>query len=97
MSIHYNASDLSTSKRNLPSDPLALHLSDSNIIFAGLRSGNVLLEDLRVDTHVKTTIASTKKGKAVVGVKRLKDSAVPFGLVVSGLGDEVSPDYNGQW
>jgi hypothetical protein len=36
-----------------------------------------------------TTIASLKH-KAVVKVKRLCDSAVPFGLLVSGMGDKVS-------
>ena len=50
----------------------------------------VTLEDLRVDQRTWNKIATTSRGKAVVGVKRLKDSAVPWGIAVSGMSDDVS-------
>lgn len=40
-------------------------------------------------SRIINRVGGTKKQKAVVGVKRLNDGAVPWGLVVSGLGDEV--------
>lgn len=82
--------NFTVSRRALPSDPLALHYFDRHLVLAGLRSGNVLLEDLRVRPEHHDSIASTRKGKAVVGVKRLKDSSVPWGMVVSGMSHEVS-------
>lgn len=80
-----------TRRRAMVSDVLAIHHHDENVVFAGLRSGIVSMEDLRVTPAHKRVnkIAATQKGKAVVGVKRLKDSAVPWGLVVSGMGDEL--------
>lgn len=69
---------------------LAVHQSDPNLVFAGLRNGSVALEDLRVTSRQINRVGGTVKQKAVVGVRRLSDSAVPWGLVVSGLSDEVS-------
>ena len=75
----------------MPSDVLALDQASPDIVFAGLRSGKVAMEDLRVQPSRNriNPVGGTKRGKAVVGVKRLKDSAVPSGLLVSGMGDEV--------
>ncbi|CAD6564406.1 MAG: hypothetical protein TREMPRED_004976 [Tremellales sp. Tagirdzhanova-0007] len=75
------------SKRKLPSDALALHHSSPDLIFAGLRSSSVLLEDLRVQSTTPNVVASAADGRAVIGVKRLKDSVVPWGLVVSAMDD----------
>jgi len=75
----------------LTSDVLALHQTDPNLLFCGLRNGSVSLEDMRVQPNrMINRVGGTRKQKAVVGVKRLSDGAVPWGLVVSGLGDEVS-------
>lgn len=81
---------LSTSHRPLPSDALSLHHDLPNLVFAGLRSSAILLEDLRVPTKIPNKIAYMRRGKAVVNVRRLKDSAVPWGLLASAMGDEVS-------
>lgn len=59
-------------------------------MFAGLRSSDVILEDLRVSPKAQHCVGKMQKGKAVVGVRRLKDSAVPWGLLASGMGSEVS-------
>ena len=85
----YYIDRLHTSKRDLPSDALALHHSSPDLVFAGLRSSSVLLEDLRAQSRIPNVVASTAEGRAVIGVKRLKDSAVPWGLVVSAMDDQV--------
>jgi WD repeat-containing protein 21A len=72
---------------------LAVHHHDSNLVYAGLRNGVVSLEDLRVEPGGVNRVGHTIKGKAVVGVKRLKDSAVPWGMVVSGLDSEVGSQF----
>jgi WD repeat-containing protein 21A len=83
---------LSTFKRTLWSDPLALHQVEPNIIYAGLRGGVATIEDLRVDKQSNNILDAVSRptGKAIVGVKRLNDGAVPWGLVVSKMKDEVS-------
>jgi len=68
---------------------LTLDHSCINIVYAGLRNSGVMSGDFRDSSKRLTTIASLKH-KAVVKVKRLCDSAVPFGLLVSGMGDKVS-------
>lgn len=75
--------------RCLPSDALSLHHHTPDLVYAGLRSSAILLEDLRVRAGVPNVVASMPRGKAVVGVKRLKDSATPWGLVASAMDDEV--------
>ncbi|CAD6564400.1 MAG: hypothetical protein TREMPRED_004974 [Tremellales sp. Tagirdzhanova-0007] len=85
----YYIDRLHTSKRDLPSDALALHHSSPDLVFAGLRSSSVLLEDLRAQSRIPNVVASTAEGRAVIGVKRLKDSAVPWGLVVSAMDDQL--------
>ena len=85
----YYIDRLHMSKRKLPSDALALHHSSPDLIFAGLRSSSVLLEDLRVQSTTPNVVASAADGRAVIGVKRLKDSVVPWGLVVSAMDDPV--------
>ncbi|WVR03048.1 hypothetical protein IAU60_000037 [Kwoniella sp. DSM 27419] len=85
-------SHLHATKRRLPSDALTVHQVSRDLIFAGQRSGHVALEDLRIQpVHAsgQNIVASTTKGKAVVGVKRLDDAAVPWGLIMSGLSHEM--------
>ncbi|WVW81278.1 hypothetical protein I302_103269 [Kwoniella bestiolae CBS 10118] len=86
--INYTSS-LRSFPRRLQSDALAVHQTSRDLVFAGQRSGNVTLEDLRTSPRNSNIVASTLKGKAVVGVKRLQDSAVPWGLVVSGMSHEM--------
>lgn len=85
--MHNDASPLTLSRRKTLSDPLALHHASRDHVYAGLRCSQVTLEDLRTPNRVATPniIATLPAGKAVVAVKRLKDSAVPWGLAVSGL------------
>lgn len=83
--------------RKLPSDPISLDFGkDANLVYAGMRNASVLLTDLRTPCVSSTSICRVPGGKAVVGVKRLDDSAVPFGLVASAMGNEVSPYLAGQ-
>lgn len=78
-------------RRRLQSDPLAVHHADKNIIYAGLRNSQVLMVDKRTDgRELCSVVGQTVRGKAVVGVRRLKDFTVPFGLVASGMASEVS-------
>ena len=85
----YYIDRLHTSKRDLPSDALSLHHSSPDLVFAGLRSSSVFLEDLRAQSKIPNVVAATAAGRAVIGVKRLKDSAVPWGLAVSAMDDQV--------
>ncbi|WWC67310.1 uncharacterized protein I206_101218 [Kwoniella pini CBS 10737] len=82
-------STLRSTPRRLPSDALTVHQVSRDLVFVGQRSGNVSLEDLRVNTRSQNIVASTLRGKAVVGVKRLNDSAVPWGCIVSGMNHEM--------
>ncbi|WVQ82895.1 hypothetical protein IAT38_005031 [Cryptococcus sp. DSM 104549] len=86
--IHY-ASELTSRPRRLESDALALHQVSSDLVYVGQRSGKVALVDLREHGKATNTAASTVKRKAVVGVKRLADGAVPWGLAVSGMSHEM--------
>ncbi|GFZ44537.1 hypothetical protein JCM24511_02260 [Saitozyma sp. JCM 24511] len=75
--------------RRLVSDPLAIHQSGHDLVYAGLRGSTVSLEDLRIAPGMPNVVAAMPGGKAIVGVKRLKDSAVPWGLAASAMGDEM--------
>jgi hypothetical protein len=77
-------------RRQLSSTPLALHQADHNLVYAGLRSGKIQLHDLRIPASQNQIVGRMQQGKAVVGVKRLKDDAVPYGVLASGMGSEVS-------
>jgi WD repeat-containing protein 21A len=57
-----------------------------------MRNASVILSDLR--TPDNNAICSVPGGKAVVGVKRLNDAAVPYGLVASAMGNEVCSDLD---
>lgn len=85
----YKYTDHTISHRPLSSDPLAVHQTGPDIIFAGMRSAEVQLHDTRIHPAGRVIVGRTRMGKAVVGVKRLQDSAVPWGLLVSGMGNEV--------
>ncbi|CAD6588971.1 MAG: hypothetical protein TREMPRED_005223, partial [Tremellales sp. Tagirdzhanova-0007] len=87
-SLYYD-DRMHTSTRDLPSDALSLHHSSPDLVFAGLRSSLVLLEDLRVQSRMRCVVALAANRRAVIGVKRLKDSAVPWGLVVSAMDDQL--------
>ncbi|WOO85668.1 uncharacterized protein LOC62_07G009163 [Vanrija pseudolonga] len=87
--VHYGET-LTLSRRHTTSDPLSLHQFDPNTIYAGLRSSQVTLEDLRSPPrHHSTSIAFMPGGKAVIGVKKLKDSAVPWGMLASAMGNQL--------
>ncbi|KAL7420612.1 hypothetical protein Q5752_004563 [Cryptotrichosporon argae] len=76
-----------TARRALRSDPLAVHHVDAHVVLAGLRSGGVLLDDTRARPgHV---VAAVPRGKAVIGVRRLADAAVPFGILASAMDHEL--------
>lgn len=71
---------------------MAVHHYDHNIVYTGLRNSRIHAEDLRIrGGRTSAAIAKLQRGKAVIGIKRLKDSAVPYGLVASGMSNEVSP------
>lgn len=93
ITLDTNADDLESSRtvRHLPSGLMAIHHADRDIVYAGLRNSNIHCEDLRVRGGKTVPMARLERGKAVVAVKRLKDSAVPYGLVASGMLSEVSP------
>ena len=82
------------SSRSVPSDPLAVHHATEHLVYAGLRNGRVVVDDQRTKGGRPQVVGKTTRGKAVVGVKRLNDGAVPFGLIVSALQDEVGVDLS---
>lgn len=49
----------------------------------------MILTDLRTPAVLGNAICRVPGRKAVVGVKRLDDAAVPYGLVASAMGSEV--------
>jgi hypothetical protein len=77
------------------SDMLTLDLACHNIVYAGLRNSEITSGDFRDHIKRSRTIA-TLKHKAVVKVKRLSDSTVPFGLLVSGMDDKVWMSVSGR-
>ncbi|WVQ94155.1 hypothetical protein IAU59_001233 [Kwoniella sp. CBS 9459] len=87
------SSYLGSKNRKLPSDALAVHQANRDLVFVGQRNGHVGLEDLRTpstpSTAMQNVVAGTMNRKAIVGVKRLDDAAVPWGLVVSGMSHEL--------
>lgn len=87
-SVRFN-SDLHSTKCKMPSDVLSIDQVDCNLVYAGLRSSDISLVDLRVHERERRSVASMPRGKAVIGVKRLKDSVVPWGVLASGMGDEM--------
>lgn len=88
--LSYDSQHLKWSSRKLPSDPLALHHVDANLVFAGLRNGTAHLVDLRAQPSAPGQIVRSLAGKAIVGVKKVDDGTVPFGLAVSAMNSEVS-------
>jgi hypothetical protein len=70
------------------SDILALHQVSHDIVYAGLRNSGIGLGDFRVSHGIIQPIATAGR-KAITSVRRLQDSAVPFGLLASGMGDQV--------
>jgi WD repeat-containing protein 21A len=82
-------SSITVRRRKLPSDVLAVHHASRDMVFAGLRSSAIVMEDLRVPSKQPNIVATLPAGKAVTGVQRLRDSAVPFGLAVSGLSHQL--------
>lgn len=88
-SIVTSEAALSLSPRRLPSDPLKVHHYTRDLVFAGLRNSNILLEDLRTAPGKPNVVTALPRGRAVAGVKRLQDSAVPWGLLASGLENQL--------
>jgi hypothetical protein len=68
------------------SEMLTLHEACPNIVYAGLRNSTILSGDFRSG---KLSPIASLGHKAVVKVQRLQDSAVPFGLLASGMGNKV--------
>ncbi|WVO15980.1 hypothetical protein L204_103645 [Cryptococcus depauperatus] len=88
--ISYAESDrVSALPRKLASDALAIHHVGRDLVYVGQRSGMVVLEDLREKSRMPNVVGQTIVKKAVVGVKRIDDGAVPWGLIVSGMEDEL--------
>ncbi|ORY26498.1 hypothetical protein BCR39DRAFT_540981 [Naematelia encephala] len=83
--VKYDQAPRVEQKRHLTSDPLCLHQAEPNILYAGLRSSAILMQDLRVHPQSSRPTMTMPSGKAMVGVKRLRDSAVPWGLVASAM------------
>ncbi|KAL1405348.1 hypothetical protein Q8F55_008979 [Vanrija albida] len=87
--VHYGEA-LTMTSRKTASDPLSVYRSDPNTVYAGLRSSHVIVEDLRAAGRGHgSTLATMPAGKAVIGVQRLKDSAVPWGLLVSAMNHQL--------
>ena len=76
--------------RELKSDCHCVEHVDRNLVYAGLRNASILLEDLRVRPKMPNVIARTLKGKAVVGVMKMNEGVVPWGLAVTAMSNEVS-------
>lgn len=89
--------DQGTFSRPVPSDPLAVHHATEHLVYAGLRNGSLIVDDQRTRAGRSQKIGKTTRGKAVVGIKRLQDSAVPYGLVASGMMNEVCPSAPVEW
>ncbi|ODN89732.1 WD-repeat protein 21A [Cryptococcus wingfieldii CBS 7118] len=87
--LHDSDPRLISSVRKLKSDALSLDQYTSDNVLVGQRSGEVISEDLRVQPGKGQMVGSTRKRKAVVGVKKVPDSAVPWGVAVSGMGNEM--------
>ncbi|WVQ72245.1 hypothetical protein IAR50_001794 [Cryptococcus sp. DSM 104548] len=87
--LHDTDPRLISTTRKLKSDALSLDQYTPDNLLVGQRSGEVILEDLRVQPGRGQVVGSTRKRKAVVGVKKVPDSAVPWGVVVSGMGNEM--------
>lgn len=76
--------------RKLSSDPLSLDFGKSpDLLYVGMRNSSVVCADLRTPWIQPNVVCRVPGGKAVVGVKRLDDAAVPYGLVASAMGHEV--------
>ena len=88
--LAYDGPDLKWSARRMPSDPLAVSHVDRELVYAGLRNGTAHLVDLRAQPSGQAQIVRSLAGKAIVGVKKLDDAAVPYGLAVSAMNHEVS-------
>lgn len=81
--------NLLSSARRLPSDPMRLHHTSTNLVWAGMRSGAILLDDLRTPQGRASLIGTLPRGRAVTGLQRLSDTAVPYGLVVAGMDHQI--------
>lgn len=78
-------------RRRFASDVMAVNHENRNLIWAGTRSGGVFLDDQRVwGNAARRTLFRLTADKAVVGVKRLEDGAVPWGVLVSAMKHELA-------
>lgn len=77
--------NLLPTSRRLPSDPMRLHHTSTDLVWAGMRSGAILLDDLRTPQGRASSVGSMPRGRAVTGLKRLDDAAVPYGLIAAGM------------
>ncbi|EIW72995.1 hypothetical protein TREMEDRAFT_59155 [Tremella mesenterica DSM 1558] len=81
--FHVFQKGLYWSNRKMPSDVLAVTHETECITYCGTRSGKVFLCDMRIEDNApKPVLCQTNDLKAVVGLKRLKDETVPWGLVL---------------
>lgn len=81
--------NLLLSSRRLPSDPWRLHQTSTDLVFAGLRSGNIVVDDLRTPQNRTSTVGTMPRKRLVTGLRRLNDAAVPYGLVAAGLDSQL--------
>ncbi|RXK38442.1 hypothetical protein M231_04351 [Tremella mesenterica] len=90
LSLHATEKGLYWGNRKMPSDVLAVTHETECITYCGTRAGKVFLCDMRIEDNApKPVLCQTNEMKAVVGLKRLKDETVPWGLVVSGMKHEL--------
>ncbi|TXT12411.1 uncharacterized protein COLE_02821 [Cutaneotrichosporon oleaginosum] len=77
--------NLILSSRRLTSDPWRLHQTSTDLVYAGLRNGNIIVDDLRTGQSRSSVVGTMPHKRLVTGLRRLSDSAVPYGLVAAGL------------
>jgi WD repeat-containing protein 21A len=73
----------------MPSDPFRLHQTSTDLVYAGLRSGSIVVDDLRTPQNRTLTVGVLPTQRLVTGVRRLNDAAVPYGLVAAGLDSQL--------
>ncbi|BEJ14534.1 hypothetical protein CspHIS471_0403010 [Cutaneotrichosporon sp. HIS471] len=81
--------NLLLSSRRLPSDPYRLHQTSPDLVFAGLRSGSIVVDDLRTPQNKALTVGTMPTRRLITGLRRLNDAAVPYGLVAAGLDSQL--------
>ncbi|GMK58741.1 hypothetical protein CspeluHIS016_0601830 [Cutaneotrichosporon spelunceum] len=77
------------SSRRLASDPYRLHQTSTDLVFAGLRNGSIVVDDLRTPQNKTLTVGMMPTRRLITGLRRLDDAAVPYGLAAAGLDSQL--------